>query len=314
MFEMMSAAGHMRDPELRPVRDRRIMIPVRLRVPVDADRHFKPACTHHVELLFGSGQRIGHRAFRSDLPTSLAIFATALMHKSVRSGVPSMVRSKKNALDPQSIIARLDGERLETKYQKDQVVYSQGDAADSVFYVHSGKVKVTVVSEEGKEAVVAILLPGSFCGEECLTGHTLRISTVKTLTECQLVRMAKAGIVRALHEDHEFSELFTAYLMERNIRVQEDLVDQLLNSTEKRLARLLLILANYGKEERPDPIVPKINQETLAEMIGTSRTHVNFFMNKFRQLGFIEYNGDIKVNRSLLNMLLHEKPQIAASD
>jgi len=226
-----------------------------------------------------------------------------------------MVQSKKKSTpDPQSIIARLDGGRLEAKYQKDQIVYSQGDAADSVFYVQSGKVKVTVVSEEGKEAVVAILLPGSFCGEECLTGHTLRISTVKTLTECQLVLMAKASIVRALHEDHEFSELFTAYLMERNIRVQEDLVDQLLNSTEKRLARLLLILANYGKEDRPDPIVPKINQETLAEMIGTSRTHVNFFMNKFRQLGFIEYNGDIKVNRSLLNMLLHEKPQIAASD
>jgi CRP/FNR family cyclic AMP-dependent transcriptional regulator len=226
-----------------------------------------------------------------------------------------MVQSKKKSTpDPQSIIARLDGGRLEAKYQRDQIVYSQGDAADSVFYVQSGKVKVTVVSDEGKEAVVAILLPGSFCGEECLTGHTLRISTVKTLTECQLIRMAKASIVRALHEDHEFSELFTAYLMERNIRVQEDLVDQLLNSTEKRLARLLLILANYGKEDRPDPIVPKINQETLAEMIGTSRTHVNFFMNKFRQLGFIEYNGDIKVNRSLLNMLLHEKPQIAASD
>ena len=126
--------------------------------------------------------------------------------------------------------------------------------------------------------------------------------------------MAKASIMSALHEDHEFSELFTLYLMERNIRIQEDLVDQLLNSTEKRLARLLLILANYGKDDRPDPIVPKINQETLAEMIGTSRTHVNFFMNKFRQLGFIEYNGDIKVHRSLLNMLLHEKPQIESQD
>jgi CRP/FNR family cyclic AMP-dependent transcriptional regulator len=225
-----------------------------------------------------------------------------------------MTQSKKRAPDPHSIIARLDGGRSEAKYQRDQIVYSQGDVADSVFYVQSGKVKVTVVSEEGKEAVVAILLPGSFCGEECLTGHTLRISTVKTLTECAIIRMAKASIVRALHEDHQFSELFTAYLMERNIRVQEDLVDQLLNSTEKRLARLLLILANYGKEDRPDPIVPKINQETLAEMIGTSRTHVNFFMNKFRQLGFIEYNGDIKVNRSLLNMLLHEKPQIASPE
>jgi CRP/FNR family transcriptional regulator, cyclic AMP receptor protein len=225
-----------------------------------------------------------------------------------------MVQGKKGATDPEAIIARLNGGKSEAGYQKDETVYSQGEAADSVFYIQSGKVKVTVVSEEGKEAVVAILLHGSFCGEECLTGHKLRMSTVKALTECRLVRMAKATTMRALHDDPQFAQLFTTYLMERNIRVQEDLVDQLLNSTEKRLARLLLILANYGKEERPDPIVPKINQETLAEMIGTSRTHVNFFMNKFRQLGFIEYNGDIKVNRSLLNMLLHEKPQIAAED
>jgi CRP/FNR family cyclic AMP-dependent transcriptional regulator len=225
-----------------------------------------------------------------------------------------MTQNKKRAPDPEAIIAKMDGGRSEVKFQKDQIVYSQGDAADCVFYVQSGKVKVAVLSEEGKEAVVAILLPGSFSGEECLTGHTLRMATVKTLTDCVLIRMAKASIVRALHQDHLFSELFTTYLMERNIRVQEDLVDQLLNSTEKRLARLLLILANYGKEDRPDPIVPKINQETLAEMIGTSRTHVNFFMNKFRQLGFIEYNGDIKVNRSLLNMLLHEKPQIASQE
>jgi CRP/FNR family transcriptional regulator, cyclic AMP receptor protein len=225
-----------------------------------------------------------------------------------------MAQNKKDALDPEAIIARMNGGKSEAKFDKDQIIYAQGDAADSVYYVQSGKVKVTVVSEKGKEAVVAILPSGSFCGEECLTGHTLRISTVKTLIPCRLIRMARASIVRALHDDHEFSELFTTYLMERNIRVQEDLVDQLLNSTERRLARLLLILANYGKEERPDPIVPKINQETLAEMIGTTRTHVNFFMNKFRQLGFIEYNGDIKVNRSLLNMLLHEKPQIAPDD
>jgi CRP/FNR family transcriptional regulator, cyclic AMP receptor protein len=225
-----------------------------------------------------------------------------------------MGQSQKKASDPEAIIAKINGGSSEAKFQKDQIVFSQGTPADSVFYVRSGRVKVMVVSEGGKEAVVAILLPGSFCGEECVSGHQLRLSTVKTLTECVLVRMTKASVIRALHHDHEFSELFTMYLMERNIRVQEDLVDQLLNSTEKRLARLLLILANYGKEERADPIVPKINQETLAEMIGTSRTHVNFFMNKFRQLGFIEYNGEIKVNRSLLNLLLHEKPQIAAQE
>jgi CRP/FNR family cyclic AMP-dependent transcriptional regulator len=208
----------------------------------------------------------------------------------------------------------MNGGKSEVKFHREQIVYSQGDAADSVFYIASGKVKVTVVSEDGKEAVVAILQPGHFYGEECLSGHKVRVSTLKTLTDSQMIKMTKASIMSALNQDQEFSELFMLYLMERNIRIQEDLVDQLLNSTEKRLARLLLILANYGKEDRSDPIVPKINQETLAEMIGTSRTHVNFFMNKFRQLGFIEYNGDIKVNRSLLNMLLHEKPQAGSQD
>jgi CRP/FNR family cyclic AMP-dependent transcriptional regulator len=180
--------------------------------------------------------------------------------------------------------------------------------------MQAGTVKVTVVSAAGKEAVVGILQPGDFCGEECLSGHKVRIATVAAMTECVLVRLEKAGVVRALHEDLAFSELFLSYLMARSIRMQEDLVDQLLNSTEKRLARLLLILANYGKEDRPEPIVPKISQETLAEMIGTSRTHVNFFMTKFRQLGFIDYNGHLKVHRSLLNMLLHERPQIGSRD
>jgi CRP/FNR family cyclic AMP-dependent transcriptional regulator len=225
-----------------------------------------------------------------------------------------MVKTKDRQSDPEAIVARLNGGKSDAKYQKDQIVFSQGDSADGVFYVQSGKLKVLVVSEAGKEAVVAILPPGSFCGEECLTGHPLRMSTVKALTECGLIRLAKASVVRALHDDQQFSELFTSYLMERNIRVQEDLVDQLLHSTEKRLARLLLILANYGKEERPGRIMPEINQETLAEMIGTSRTNVNFFMNKFRQLGFIEYNGNIKVHRSLLNMLLSKEPQFVSRD
>jgi CRP-like cAMP-binding protein len=204
--------------------------------------------------------------------------------------------------------------KSEVRYRKDRIVFAQGDVADCLFFVQLGQIKVTVISEAGKEAVVGILSPGSFCGEECLSGHDRRISTHTTMTDCVLNRMTKAAVVHALHADPEFSDLLRTYLMERNIRIQEDLVDQLLNSTEKRLARLLLILANYGKEDRPDPIVPKISQETLAEMIGTSRTHVNFFMNKFRQLGFIEYNGDIKVNRSLLNILLHEKPHIPPSD
>jgi len=228
-----------------------------------------------------------------------------------------MNQNEKHALDPESVLARIKGRKLELEYPRDQVVYSQGDPADFVFYVRAGRVKVAVVSVKGREAVVAILGSGNFCGEQCLTGHKLRMATVTALTECVLIRMPKASFIRALHDDAEISGLFTTYLMERNIRIQEDLVDQLFNWTEKRLARLLLILANYGKEERPDPIVPKIDQGTLAEMIGTSRTRVNFFMNKFRQLGFIEYSGDpkgdIKVNRSLLNMLLHEKSQITST-
>jgi CRP/FNR family cyclic AMP-dependent transcriptional regulator len=221
-----------------------------------------------------------------------------------------MNQNKEHRLEPESMLAGIEGGNSELKYQKDQIVYSQGDPANFVFYVRTGTVKMTVVSEAGKEAVVAILQPGQLCGEDSLTGHKLRTATVTALTECVLARMPKASIIRALHDNAKFSELFTTYLVERNIRMQEDMVDQLLNSTEKRLARLLLILANYGKEDRPDPIVPRITQETLAEMIGTSRTHVNLFMNKFRQLGFIEYNGDIKVHRSLLNMLLHERPEI----
>jgi CRP/FNR family cyclic AMP-dependent transcriptional regulator len=221
-----------------------------------------------------------------------------------------MNQSKKPTPDPKAILSRMEGRKSESKYHKDQSFYSQGDPADCIFFIQTGKVKMTVVSPAGKEAVVGILQPGDFCGEECLTGHKLRIATVTALTDCVLVRLEKVSVVRALHEDPAFSELFISYLMARSIRMQEDLVDQLLNSTEKRLARLLLILANYGKEDRPEPIVPRISQETLAEMIGTSRTHVNFFMTKFRQLGLIDYNGDIKVNRSLLNMLLHDRPQI----
>jgi CRP/FNR family cyclic AMP-dependent transcriptional regulator len=207
------------------------------------------------------------------------------------------------ALEAETILARIEGARADARYQRDQVIFSQGDPASCVFYVQSGKLAVSIVSPGGKEAVVAILSAGSFCGEECLNGHALRLTTVRGLTECVLIRMPKASTTRALHDDPGFSRLFTTFLLERSIRMQEDLADQLLNSTERRLARLLLILANYGRDDPPDSIIPRINQETLAEKIGTSRTNVNFFMNKFRQQGFIEYNGDIKVNGSLTNVL-----------
>ena len=195
-------------------------------------------------------------------------------------------------------------------YQKDQIVYAQGDPADSVFYIQSGKAKKIVVSEQGKEAVVALLGTGDFFGEGCLRGETLRLATVSAMTECVIMRIPKANIVRVIHEEPAFAELFISHLLDRNSRVEEDLVDQLFNSSEKRLARTLLLLANFGKEGEPEPILAKISQETLAEMIGTTRSRVSAFMNKFRQLGLIDYNGHIEVHRSLLNVVLHEKPEI----
>jgi CRP/FNR family transcriptional regulator, cyclic AMP receptor protein len=189
-------------------------------------------------------------------------------------------------------------------------VFRQGDLADSVFFIQSGKLKKTVVSEQGKEAVVALLGPGDFFGEGCLAGELLRLATVSAMTKCVIARISKADIIRVIHEEPAFAELFIAHLLARNSRVEEDLVDQLFNSSEKRLARILLLLANFGKEGRPEPIIAKISQETLAEMIGTTRARVSFFMNRFRKLGLIDYNGKIEVHSSLLNVVLHEKPAI----
>jgi CRP/FNR family cyclic AMP-dependent transcriptional regulator len=194
--------------------------------------------------------------------------------------------------------------------RKEQTIFSQGDAADAVFYIQKGKVKLTVVSEQGKEAVVAIQGPDEFCGEGCLTGQPRRMATAAAMTECEIMRLEKGAIVRALHDEPAFSEMFVAHLLSRTIRVEEDLVDQLFNSSEKRLARALLLLANFGKEGRPEPVIANVSQETLAEMIGTTRSRVSFFMNKFRRLGFIDYNGTLEVHSSLLSVVLHEKPHI----
>jgi CRP/FNR family transcriptional regulator, cyclic AMP receptor protein len=179
-----------------------------------------------------------------------------------------------------------------------------------VFYIQKGKVKVTVVSEQGKEAIVAFLGTDEFFGEACLAGQTKRITTVTALVDCVIMRMGKAALVAVIHKEPAFSEMFVAHLLARTIRVEADLVDQLFNSSEKRLARLLLLLANFGKEGKPEPIIAKISQETLAEMIGTTRSRVSFFMNRFRKLGFIDYNGHIEVHSSLLNVVLHDQPQI----
>ena len=221
-----------------------------------------------------------------------------------------MKRKAKLPFDPQVFLSKVNGGRAISDYRKDKIVCRQGDPADSVFYIQSGKVKRTVVSEHGKEAVVALLGTGDFFGEGCLTGQPLRLSTVSAMTGCVIVRIAKADITRVIQDEPAFAELFIAHLLSRNSRVEEDLVDQLFNSSEKRLARILLLLANFGKEARPEPVIAKISQETLAEMIGTTRSRVSHFMNKFRELGLIDYNGHIEVHSSLLNVVLHDQPQV----
>jgi CRP/FNR family transcriptional regulator, cyclic AMP receptor protein len=210
-----------------------------------------------------------------------------------------------------SFLAKVGEGRSVGKYRKDQVVFSQGHAGDAVFYIQKGRVKVTVVSEQGKEAVIALLGTDEFFGEGCLAGQAMRISTVTTMTESVIARIEKAAIIRVIHQEPAFAEMFIAHLLGRTIRVEADLVDQLFNSSEKRLARMLLLLANFGKESKPEPLIAKISQEVLAEMIGTTRSRVSFFMNKFRELGFINYNGGgIEVHSSLLNAVLHDQPQI----
>lgn len=215
--------------------------------------------------------------------------------------------TERTPFDPQAFLLRTNGAGGPVSFRINQVVYSQGDAADSVFYVHSGKAKVVVLSEQGKEAVISVAGPGAFFGEGCLAGQTRRLATVTAMTDCSLARIAMADIIRVIHDEPAFAELFIAHLLKRNARVEEDLVDQLFNSSEKRLARILLLLANFGKDSPPEPILAKISQETLAEMVGTTRSRVSFFMNKFRQMGFINYNGHIEVRPALLNVILHDK-------
>jgi CRP/FNR family transcriptional regulator, cyclic AMP receptor protein len=217
-----------------------------------------------------------------------------------------MKAQRKRPFNVKTFLATVDGGRTITTYRKNQRIFAQGDAADAVFYLQDGRVKVTVVSEQGKEAVVALHGKGDFFGEGCLSGQPRRLATVEAMTDSVIMRLDKAAIVRVLQHEPKFSEAFMAYLLARNTRVEEDLVDQLFNSSEKRLARLLLLMANFGKDRDPEPVIPKISQETLAEMVGTTRSRVNVFMNKFRQLGFVEYNGEMKVHGSLLNIVLHD--------
>jgi CRP/FNR family cyclic AMP-dependent transcriptional regulator len=212
------------------------------------------------------------------------------------------------AFDPTSFLAEANGGRRVAQYAKGQIIFSQGDPADAVFYIQDGKVKITVVSEQGKEAVVALPGPDEFLGEGCLNGQQKRLATATAMTPSAIMRIERAEMLRALRDQPAFSQMFISHILARTARVEEDLVDQLFNSTEKRLARLLLLLANFGKEGRPEPIVTKISQGTLAEMVGTTRSRVSHFMNKFRQLGFIEYNGQLEVHSSLLSVVLNDQP------
>ena len=225
-----------------------------------------------------------------------------------------MKTNRKAAFDPKAFLAKVGRGKTIAKYRKDQVVFSQGDAADSVFYIQSGKIKLTVISEKGKEAVVGILEATHFFGEGSLNGHSLRVTTATAIDQSLITRIPKAAMIATLHDEPEFSELFMANLLDRNSRIEEDLIDQLFNSSEKRLARALLLLANFGKESTAEPIIGKFSQETLAEMIGTTRSRVSFFMNKFRKLGYIKYNGKLEINNSLLNVVLYDKPEIRKRD
>ena len=208
--------------------------------------------------------------------------------------------------DPNTFLAMIGDVRKMLAVPKKQTIFTQGDEADAVFYVQKGKVKLTVVSKTGKEATIGILSEGNFFGEGSLAGQVLRMGSAAAMTDCQLLRIEKKAMMAALHREHAFSDMFVAYLLARNIRYEEDLVDQLFNSSEKRLARVLLMLAHFGKEGVPETVVPGISQETLAEMVGTTRSRVSFFMNRFRKLGFIHYNGGLQVHSSLLNVVLHD--------
>jgi len=215
---------------------------------------------------------------------------------------------KLGKFDPKTFLSTIDGGRKVATFAEKKMIFAQGDSSDAVFYIQKGKVKLSVVSESGREATIGILNEGSFFGESCLTGQPLRLCSATAMTDCTVMRIKKKSMMEVLHLEHAFSDMFVAYLLTRNIRYEEDLVDQLFNSSEKRLARVLLLLAHFGKDGKPESVIPTISQETLAEMVGTTHSRVSFFMNRFRKLGFIDYHGGdaLQVHSSLLNIVLHD--------
>jgi len=220
---------------------------------------------------------------------------------------PRAAAKKSSDFDPRAFLATIGEGRKVVSFPEKQIIFAQGDPTNAVFYIQTGKVRLKVVSESGKEATLGILNEGDFFGEGCLAGQPLRMGSATAMTDCELLQIDKKAMIEALHREHTFSDLFVAYLLARNIRYEENLVDQLFNSSEKRLARILLLLAHFGKEGVPETVIPKISQETLAEMIGTTRSRVSFFMNRFRRLGFVDYGGSgMQVHSSLLNVVLHD--------
>jgi CRP/FNR family cyclic AMP-dependent transcriptional regulator len=229
-----------------------------------------------------------------------------IMAKAANAVAATSTKKTENGFDPKAFLETVHRGRTMSSYRKNDVIFRQGAAADAVFHVHKGKIKIVVASKQGKEAVIALVGPGEFFGEGCLIGQPLRLATAKTIVESEIMRVGKEEMIRVLHDQPAFGEMFIAHLLTRNSRIEEDLVDQLFNSSEKRLARTLLLLANFGKAGGPQPITARISQETLAEIIGTTRPRVSFFMNKFRKMGFIAYNGTIQVHSSLLSVVLRE--------
>lgn len=218
-----------------------------------------------------------------------------------------MKTNRLSKFDTKTFLSTIDGGRKIVAFPKKQAIFVQGDPSDAVFYIQQGKVKLTVVSQSGKEATIGILSPGDFFGEGCLTGQVLRLSSATAMTDCSVMKIDKKSMIEVLHREQALSDMFVAYLLARNIRYEEDLVDQLFNSSAKRLARVLLLLAHFGKDGKPESVIPTISQETLAEMVGTTRSRVSFFMNRFRQMGFIEYNSEeLQVHSSLINVVLHD--------
>jgi CRP/FNR family cyclic AMP-dependent transcriptional regulator len=219
---------------------------------------------------------------------------------------PVTAAKKQHNFNPKAFLSTIDGGRTIATFTRKQRVFVQGDSSDAVFYIQKGKARLSVVSKSGKEATIGVLNEGDFFGEGCLAGQPLRMCSATAMTECTVMRIDKKSMIDVIHREHTFSDMFVAYLLTRNIRYEEDLVDQLFNSSEKRLARILLLLAHFGKDGKPEVAIPKISQETLAEMVGTTRGRVSFFMNRFRKLGFVRYNGELEVHSSLLNVVLHD--------